>query len=128
MKQEKDIYPPLRRWLKKYWPYTGAYEVKLARGKSLPFTALAKHQERALNIIKHGRFSHKLPDDTIGYKPSDIISLCEEGAYVVVFFQKSKKGYLIDIDEWRRERERSERKSITEERCEKIRIGKIIKL
>lgn len=127
MAQEKDLYPKFRRWLKKYRRETGGYELKLARGKSLPFSALNPQQENVLLIQKHGFCSYKIPDDAIGFKLIDIIAFFEESAFVAPFYDNGKRGYLIDIDMWIHERDTSERKSLTEERADEIKTGEIIR-
>lgn len=116
--KEKDLYPKMQRWIKARHPVSGAYELKLARGPSIPFNALAEHQERALLQAKHGVVPYKIPDDSIGFKPFDIVVVVNVPAYVVIFW--GTKGYVIDIDDWIQEREQCGRKSCTQKRASDI--------
>jgi hypothetical protein len=93
---------------------TGAYEVKITKTGSIPFSRLADHQNRALMIAKHGTLRYKIPD--VGYQnPCDIVILHNTPAYIVcVFWQRGcDTAYLIDIDVWNNARSSSTRKSLT---------------
>lgn len=107
----------------------GAFELKLCRGSSLPFSALALHQEQALLDFSSSKgLYHKLTDspffkDPNGKmrftrpKPFDCFYLAHTAAYVVIMFwisRKKKMVYYIHIDWWIEMREKANRKSITE--------------
>jgi hypothetical protein len=94
-----------------------AFELKQA-GSSLPFSALAPHQEEALLAAKHREILYKAPDDSAGFKPFDLFYLKGAQAYVVIFF--SQRFSVIDIDTFLAERARSPRKSITVDRAGEI--------
>lgn len=117
--QEKNLYPRIRQWLKANPRPSAGYEPKYTSKSSLPFSCLAEHQERALVNAKHSQLIYKIPDDSIGYKPLDIFSICKGEAYVVVAIQ-SKTMYFIDIDVWIEERDNSTRKSLTLDRAKQI--------
>jgi len=118
--KEKDFQTHFNKWCKHYVQYTSAFELKVSKGKSLPFNALQEHQKNALLIAKHGVLVWKIPD--AGYQnPFDSFVMRGVGAYVVIAFRDQKKVfYLIDIDDWCNEEKISKRKSITEERAEEL--------
>ena len=105
----------------------GVFELKFCKGKSLPFSALAEHQEKAL-IASAGNdgLYHKISDFPVFSnnkmrfnkpKPFDCLYLIAQPAYIVVMFwipRKKKKVYYIYIDDWIAMREKADRKSMTE--------------
>lgn len=113
MPKEKVFQIKFNQWLKHVHKKTGAFELKVARGVSLPFYMMKKHQEDALYSVKRGLFVYKIPDDSMGYKPFDCFSLVDVPAFVVILFKKT--FYLIDIDDWFRGKVESKKSSITEE-------------
>ena len=118
MPKERDFQREFSQWLRSVHRQTGAFELKLSRTSSLPYSALAEHQEQALLNAKHGTLVYKIPD--AGYQnPFDCVCLSGIPSFVVVRFP-SKKTYLIDIDDWARNRDRSKRKSLTEDEAEVI--------
>ena len=106
----------------------GVFELKLCKGKSLPFSALADHQETALLAASspEGLF-HKITDQPIFAgskvrftkpKPFDCFMLKNTNAYVVVMWwvpRKKKKAYYIRIQDWILASGKAGRKSITED-------------
>ncbi len=105
----------------------GIYELKLCKGTSLPFSALADHQEEALLDISSTRgFYHKISDFPMFAgnkmrfnrpKPFDSFFLVCQPAYVVICFyvpRKKKKLYYIRIQDWVEMRKEAGRKSVTE--------------
>lgn len=120
--KEKDFQTKFLKWAKNQTNLkSGAFELKLTKGKSLPFSALQPHQKQGLLNTKHSKLAYKIPDDTIGYKPFDCVFLKELPAFVVIQFYKrgEKNFYMIDIDDWVKLEEKSKRKSITEEMANK---------
>jgi hypothetical protein len=101
---------------------TAVFELKLTKGISLPFDAVLPHQLDSLLNAKHRKLGYKIPDDSVGYKPFDSFVVSKVPAYIVVRFYKrgDKKFYMIDVDDWVLESEKSKRKSITEERAAEI--------
>ena len=119
---EKKYQTLFSRWLSKQ-KMTGAFELKVSeKGKALPFSRLADHQERALLATKLNCIVFKIPDVGIGIKPFDCFSMCGAMAFVVVFWKGSKVGYMIDIEKWVAERENEARRSLTELRASEIGI------
>jgi hypothetical protein len=98
-----------RHWLEKN-SKTGVYEVKYAKGDSLPFSAVLPHQIENLLAVRHKTFVYKVVD--MGEKnPFDIFCLTEQPAYVVV---KYSKGFvLISVDAFVLESQKSKRRSLT---------------
>ncbi len=111
----------------------GCFELKFCKGKSLPFSALAPHQEQALLDISSGKgLFHKITDqpffkDPQGKmrftrpKPFDCFYFRNTMSYVVVMFWESRKKknvYYIPTVNWVKMRERADRKSMTEPMAE----------
>ena len=120
---ERQFNTKFLHWLRTK-KYVGAFELKMTKGKSLPFNALKEHQKQSLLMVKHNFLCYKIGDDSVGFKPFDVFALGNTFAYVVVQFYTHgcKDFYLIDIDNWCQLEKNSNRKSITEE--EANRIGK----
>ena len=105
----------------------GVFELKFTKGKSIPFNALAEHQEKALLDVAGDGFFHKITDQPVfansgvrftKKKPFDCFRLSHTMAYVVVMFwipRKKKNVYYIKIEDWIEMRDRADRKSATEE-------------
>ena len=105
-----------RHWLEKNGK-TGAYEVKYAKGDSLPFSAVLPHQIENLLAVRHKTFVYKVVD--MGEKnPFDCFCMTEQPAYIVI---KYPKGFvLITIDAFVLESQRSKRRSLTWQRAQEI--------
>lgn len=108
----------------------GVFELKFCKGKSLPFSALAEHQEQALLAVSSIKGLHykifdspffKDPKGRMRFtkpKPFDCFFLKGTSAYVVIMFwipRKKKNVYYIKIDDWLAMKNESNRKSTTEE-------------
>lgn len=118
---EREFVTDFNRWLKIIFRRTGAFELKAMKGNSIPFSAVKEHQTQALFHVKRGGLVYKIPDDAYAQKPFDCFSLINAPAYVVIMFNtKSPYFYMIDVDVWLDEAQKSERKSLTEERAAKI--------
>ena len=98
-----------RHWLEKNGK-TGVYEVKYAKGDSLPFSAVLPHQIENLLAVRHKTFVYKVID--MGEKnPFDIFCLTEQPSFIVIRYPK---GFvLISIDTFVLESQRSKRCSLT---------------
>ena len=119
-KLEAKFQTKFNKWLR-HNNYKGAFELKVARGKTLPFSAFQPHQLRALRVVVDVGLIWKIPDDSRGRKPFDCFKLKGGGWCVIQFHERAVKDfYMIHIYEFIKEMERSERKSITEERCNDI--------
>lgn len=112
----------------------GVFELKLCKGSSISFSALADHQERSLVDCSIGNgMYHKIADlprpkkaclkcrhrihRFQKKKPFDCFLLKNQKAYVVIMFwvpRKKKNVYYIDIRDFIQMRKYANRKSITE--------------
>lgn len=114
---EANFQTEFSKWLKYRHYKTGAFELKLCKGPSLPWSALAPHQKDALYHAKHGHLVYKITDTGMTQKPFDCFMMVMVPTFVVVMFYKrgQKQFYMIDIDRWCEEEQRGLRKSITPE-------------
>lgn len=125
---EKDFQSTFTSWVKanpNMFPTSTAFELKLTKGKSLPFNAVMEHQITALQKAKWRGVFHKISDMSFGYKPFDAFWLRGAQAYVVIMYyvpQKRHVCYAIDVDVFVKEARGSRRKSLTEERANEIGI------
>ncbi len=103
----------------------GVFELKFCKGKSLPFSCLADHQEAALLAVNsHEGHYHKITDQPFipgmtfqRKKPFDCFRLRDTCAYVVVMWWHSRRAkavYYIPIEVWVNSKNLGNRKSITE--------------
>lgn len=124
---EKDFYGKICKHYTKHTGVPMAIEVKITKGKSLPFRSLMKHQEDFL-LQSRRAFAYKIPDIGISRKPFDILLLHHARAVIVVIFYRARDSgiYEIPIREFINERELGNRESLTEQRASEI--GKKIDL
>jgi len=112
---------------------SGCFELKFCKGHSLPFSALAVHQERALlDASSEKGLFHKISDFPVFAgskvrfnrpKPFDCFHLSNINAYVVVCFwipRKKKRVFYIKIEHWIYMRDHATRKSMTESMAEEV--------
>ena len=123
--QEKNFQSEFNRWIKYNFKGSAAFELKITKGLSLPFSALKEHQQHSLWAVKHGDLVYKIPD--LGFQnPFDCFKLSQLPAFVVVLFYKGpgkkREFVMIDIDMWSQEEKKSARKSLTEDRAREIGI------
>lgn len=120
--KEADFQTRFNKWAKYFVTETQAYELKLCKGTSMPFSAVAKHQYKSLHTSKHGVFAYKIADVGFARKPYDGFVLCGVPAYVyIMFYRRGQKEFIrIDIDVLIKEKKTSNRKSLTEERAKEI--------
>jgi len=120
---EKDMQSLFTKWLKENCKRNGAYELKICKKKSMPFSAVQEHQVNALWKAKHSCLVHKISDMSLGAKPMDCFSLSRAKAFVVILFyvpREPKECFLIDIDDFIKCMETSKRKSLTYEMADEI--------
>ena len=114
-------------WAKHNISTSTAFELKICKGKSLPYSNIKEHQLWALFNAKHTIIVHKISDMSYGYKPFDCFALAGAEAYLVVMFYKKGKKHsciLIEIDVMMKEITRGGRRSLTEERA--LEIGRVV--
>lgn len=120
---EKDFQRDFNKWAKHVLKSNMACELKVTKGKSLPFDRLEEHQRHALLVAKHKALSYKISDDSIGQKPFDAFVMSEVPATVVILFnsdEQRKEFFMCDIDVFLSEEESSDRKSLTRDRASEI--------
>lgn len=126
--QEKDFQSLFTKYVKggnSIFQNTTAFELKCAKGNSLPFGRLEQHQEVALKRVKHEKLYHKISDLGAmgGYLPFDCFQIVNGNAYVVILYytpRMEKTVYVIDVDVFSQERTQSSRKSLTKQRASEI--------
>ena len=120
--KERDLYPIIEEVLSNSLSQSALIEVKICKGHSLPFTALAPHQIRALKLCTHSLI-FKIPDGTFSQSPADMFYLHEARGWVCIVFyvpHRKKCLYLIDINTWVDNIVKSDRKSVTEDDCKRL--------
>lgn len=111
------------RWAKHYFKrHTAAFELKLVKETSMPFSAIRPHQWECLSNVKKSNLVHKIADVGIAPKPFDCFVLAKAEAYFAIMFYKRgvKTFYLIDIDQMIKFRDTCNKKSITEREAHAI--------
>jgi len=119
IKHEQKFTTAFKHWLENTDHIKGhaVFELKVALGHSLAFDAVQEHQLIALRKAKHGKFTWKISDDSIGIKPFDVFMYQESQAFLVIAFKQHgriKKFWVIDIDAWLNIISSAKKKSITE--------------
>ena len=96
----------------------GVFELKIVKGRSMPFNAVQDHQISALLDANGTGLYHKISDASYEKKPFDCFYLVDTPAYVVPVWyvpRKQKTAYYIRIDSYMSVWDKAERKSLTEE-------------
>lgn len=122
-KREADFTTLFRHWLKKYPMESACFELKQTTKDSIAFSAVKEHQLDALKAVVTG-FSYKIPDDSRGIKPFDIVYLNRALSFVVIRYPKF--FCLINVWDFVDEKERSKRKSLTSKRAQEIAVKVVI--
>lgn len=105
-----------RKWCEEKYRKPAVFEIKYAKGNSLPFSDVEPHQIANLLAVRHGTFVYKIAD--MGQRnPFDMFCMTEMPAFIVI---KYPKGFvLIAVDTFLLESKKSKRRSLTWERaCE----------
>jgi len=100
---EAEFQSNFTRWVKsRYKGRSTAFELKLSKTKSLPFSAFYPHQLEALHKVKYESLSYKIPDVGYGQKPFDMFHLAWAQAYIVVMYWQPgvRHFYLVDIQDY----------------------------
>lgn len=129
--KEVNIQTLLGKWLQDNGKETAAYELKLCKGTSLPFSSVKEHQIEGLKAVGDRGLYHKISDAPIfggnktrfnHPKPFDCAFLKGE-AYVVICFyivRKQKATYFIRVDDFIAMKKIVTRKSITEPMAKEV--------
>lgn len=116
-RREAKFQTKFAKWAKYNWDAEknpAYFEYKTTAKNSISFSAVSEKQDTNLQIKK---FYHKFNDlDRLG-SPFDAVMFCGIGYVVINYNYPSKDFYIIDIDDWLKEKETSKRKSLTEERA-----------
>lgn len=118
-KREAEFGLLFRHWLRANpRPVSCAFELKQTTINSLPFSDVQEHQLAALLAVTDSSLLYKIPDDSRGVKPFDMVYLTHADAFVVIKYPDC--FVLIEPQEFIWERDHSERKSLTSERAREI--------
>ena len=115
---ERDFQSHFNKFLKNVHKQSGAFELKVATGNRLPFSAVKEHQIKALEQVRHSTFVYKISDFSQMQQPFDCFSFTRQPAWIVIKYEKF--FCLITIDAFQAERFKSKRKSLTSERAREI--------
>ena len=110
---------------------TGAYELKICKGKSIRFDAVQPHQRVALINVEGAGHYYKINDmpwikdrpySFTQKKPFDCFALRGKSYVVVLWYvpRQKKIAYFIKINDWLKEEAQSDRQSLVEERARVI--------
>ena len=110
-----------RKWIKKNPLISAPIEIKLTTKDSIPFSAVAEHQLDALLACKSDKgFLWKIPD--FGFtNPFDCLYYRNSPAFIVIKYPKGH--FVIDVETFVLEKERSKRKSLTYARAKEIALN-----
>lgn len=113
----------------------GYFELKIAKGDSLPYSNVKPHQVEALIKAERHGFYHKIIDPPVSYstktrftakKPFDCLKTPYGlQSYVVIFWyipRKRKEFHYIKIHDWLEAQKTDTRKSLTYDKSLKIKI------
>ncbi len=119
---EADFQTKYNRWVKNVYKKTHAFELKITKTNSIPFSAVKDHQIRWLYAVKHGVVPYKIADVGYDQKPFDGFAMAGEEAVICIMFytRGTREFYMIDIDVFMTEMRDSVRRSLTEERAREI--------
>lgn len=120
---EAEFQTRFGRWLKYQNLPTAAFELKISKTKSIPFSCTEEQQVPSLLAAKHGQLDYKPPDVSHTLKPCDLLHIREGDGKMVVMFEYSlsqKVFYIIDVDQWVSEQNHSKRKSLSVKRAGEI--------
>ncbi len=121
-KREADFGTLFRHWLKANQDKfeSAGFELKQTRTNRLRFDAVVDHQIAALDAVQqpYTGLLYKAPDDSRGIKPFDFFYLKDADGWIVIRYPDF--FCVIDIDDFRDERNSSKEKSLTSERAKYI--------
>lgn len=115
--KEKDYQTIFNHWVKNVYKHTAAFELKLCKGNSLPFSAVAPHQLEALKAVNDGGLVYKIPDLGV-QNPFDCFSFFNAPAFIVIRYKDSFE--LITVSNFIYFKSHSKKKSITYTEAKRI--------
>jgi len=99
---EKDFQALVSKYLRtKAWA-SFPYELKISKGKTLPFSKFEPQQLPSLVKAKHGILHYKMSDASLGCKPCDGFVFKGSEAYVGIMYNVNEQqdtAHFIDIDD-----------------------------
>lgn len=126
-RRESEFSTKFSKWAYYEWPDkdNAYFELKVSRTTSLPFSAVSDKQNSNLGIRK---FVHKFSDyDRLG-TPFDMVCFCGKGYVVIQYYRlRNKEFFIIPIDIFLKEKEFSDRKSLTEDRARELSTSYFLK-
>ena len=111
-KREANFTTHFKKWLETHPMESAVFELKQSQTDSMPFNAVKEHQINALKCatIPGAYLLYKIPDDSRGQKPCDLVYFNDARAFVVIKYPQGFVG--ITIFNFIAEREISTRKSL----------------
>lgn len=98
----------------------GFFELKQTSAKSLPYSSIEEHQYEGLRAAQNNGFRWKLSDADPRTKPFDYIATMPLYSYIVVKWKDV--ATIIKFDDFVAEKNKKERKSITQKRAMEIAV------
>ena len=117
-KREASFTIQFRHWLKANPMASSSFELKQTTTDSIPFNVVKEHQLDALLACRYEGLLYKIPDDSMGIKPFDLVYLRNAYSWVVIKYPDC--FVIIDSEVFKLEMERSKRKSLTSSRAKEI--------
>lgn len=120
IKREANFGEIFRHYLRAHpWPRPAAFELKQTTANAIAFDSVQPHQINALASANSTLgILYKAPDDSRGIKPFDYFYLVECDAYIVIKYPHF--FVVIALVNFLREKQLSERKSLTASRAREI--------
>lgn len=120
-RRESEFAVKFSHWAKANWNVKenpAYFEYKVSRTTSLPFSEVSEKQYNNLQINK---FYFKFSDyDRMG-TPFDAVFFCGVGYVVIQYYRPgNKEFFIIPVNTFIKERDSSNRKSLTEDRAREI--------
>lgn len=114
--REAEFSVLFRHWLRANPQLSGAYEIKLTRKASIPFSAVEEHQLTYLQAIRNEKGT-LIRVQGVNGEP-DYVYLRNAPAWVVIKFPT--EFHIIGINNFVNEKKASKRKSLTNARAREI--------
>ena len=121
--RENDLQSKFGKWAKNWAGGASVFELKITKTNLLRFDAVSEHQINCLvSASSSSGFHYKISDSGMGHKPFDSVHFRNMNAFVVIQYYKPRKKefIMIDIERFIKEKEKSSRKSLTEDRAKEI--------
>lgn len=111
IKREANFGVLFRHWVRSVlWLQSGAFELKQTTTGSFPFDEVQEHQLDALLAAQTNGILYKIPDDSRGIKPFDMVYLKATPSYVVIRYPDFFCLILVNV--FIQEKKMSTRKSL----------------